>query len=487
MSLPLFPPAPAPVDVLRWPLIGRFLRWRHARTAWQTCLLVAAVAVVLHGLLGPDLAPKNLATLGVWVHYRGLLVLGILAVGNVFCAGCPFVLVRDLGRRLRPPTWRWPRWLRAKWLGLAGLVGILFAYELLDLWARPRETALLVLAYFGAALAIDLAFKGAVFCKHICPVGQFNFVASTLSPLEIAVKDGAVCERCSGHECIKGVAAPQEAPARPLQRGCELGLFLPRKVGNLDCTLCLDCVRACPYENVALRPRVPGVELAIAAKRSGIGRLAKRRDLAALSVVFAFGGLVNAFGMVGPVYDLQRWLGAAIGVQHEAPVLGLIFLLGLVALPALVVGVASASTRALAGPVAGKGSIADRFAFCLVPVGLGVWLSHYGFHLLTGGLTLVPLIQGAAADLFGWQVLGVPLWHLSGLQPGAVFPIELGFLLLGATGSIIVARAIAGRDYPARAGRAALSWCLVIVAVAGAAAWILSQPMEMRGTEMGGF
>ena len=40
-----------------------------------------------------------------------------------------------------------------------------------------------------------------------------------------------------------------------------------------------------------------------------------------------------------------------------------------------------------------------------------MWLAHYGFHLLTGGLTIVPVTQRAAAidDLAG-PLFGVPLW-----------------------------------------------------------------------------
>ena len=62
---------------------------------------------------------------------------------------------------------------------------MLFTYELFDLWALPRATALLVLGYFGAAMAIDLVFAGGTVCKYICPFGQFNFTASPLSPLEL--------------------------------------------------------------------------------------------------------------------------------------------------------------------------------------------------------------------------------------------------------------------------------------------------------------
>ena len=56
------------VDLLRLPLIGSFLHWRHARLALQLPLLALATAVVLHGLLGPQLAPRNLSTVLTSIH-----------------------------------------------------------------------------------------------------------------------------------------------------------------------------------------------------------------------------------------------------------------------------------------------------------------------------------------------------------------------------------------------------------------------------------
>jgi hypothetical protein len=133
------------VNVLVWPVVGAFLRWGHARLALQLVLLIVAVAVVLHGLFGPQLAPRNLATVVTSIHWRGFLILAIVAVGNLFCTGCPMVLARDVSRRVVHPARRWPRWLRGKWLGLTLLVFVLVSYELFDLWSQPRATAWLVL------------------------------------------------------------------------------------------------------------------------------------------------------------------------------------------------------------------------------------------------------------------------------------------------------------------------------------------------------
>jgi polyferredoxin len=487
MALPLplhpsqAPPPPRPADLLRWPVLGRFLRWRHARTSLQLVLLAAAAVVVLHGLLGPSLAPRNVATVATWVHYRGLLVLALLAAGNLFCTGCPFVLVRDAGRRLHAPARRWPRRLRTKWIGLGLLVAVLFAYELLDLWASPRGTVWLLLAYFGLALAIDVTFAGASFCKYLCPIGQYNFVASTLSPLEVQIRSRETCGSCRTHDCIRGRRAAEE-PRRVTQRGCELALFLPGKVGNLDCTLCLDCIHACPHDNVALAVRTPGAELWDDRRRSGIGLLNRRADIAAVAVVFTFAALLNAFGMTGPVYALEEWIARVTGLRSEAPILALVFLAALVALPAALLAISAALSRGLSGEPSPLKSVVVRYAYALVPLGFGVWLAHYGFHFLTGALTIVPVGQSAAADLFGWPVLGSPWWGWAGMTPGSVYPIEMGFVFLGTVASLAVAYRISLRDHPHRAFRVTAPWAALVASLAAAAVWVLSQPMEMRGT-----
>jgi hypothetical protein len=376
--------------------------------------------------------------------------------------------------------------LRGKSIAIALLVLVLFSYELFDLWAQPRATAWIVLGYFAAALAVDLVFKGASFCKHVCPIGQFNFIASAMSPTEVQIRDRATCDACRTSDCIKGRVSTTE-PLRVVQRGCELGLFLPAKIGNLDCTFCLDCVRACPHENVAVEARLPGVELLDLRRRSGVGRLLRRPDLAALAIVFTFGALLNALAMTAPAVSLERWMAGRLSVSSEAIPLGILFVVGLIVVPVAVLLTAAAVSRGAAR--AQEQTIrttAVAYAFALVPLGLGVWLAHYGFHFFTGLLTIVPVTQSAAIDLLGRAALGEPLWRLAGMPPGSVYPIELGFVLLGAAGSIGLVQATSLRDHPARAAAASAPWIGVIMLLAATAVWILNQPMDMRGLGVAG-
>lgn len=475
---------------MRVPGLGRLFRWRYARPLLQTPLLAISIAMILHGLFGPTLAPKNLATTLSWLHFRGVLVLVLLCAGNFFCLACPFMLVRQLARRVFKPRFTWPRVLRNKWLSVGLFVLILFTYEVFDLWASPWWTAWLIVAYFLSVLVVDGLFKHASFCKFVCPIGQFNFVASTLSPFEVKVREQDVCTRCHTKDCIRG----RREPVSDLVtiRGCELALFQPSKVGNMDCTFCLDCVHACPHDNIGILTRLPASELMADPLRSGIGYFSRRKDLGALAIVFTFGALLNAFGMVSPAYAVERWLGQVLHVSHEAPVLGVIFTFFLIVEPILLLGLAAWLTRASINTgVRGTGNrqallpLAVRYTYGLLPLGFGMWLAHYSFHFLTGLYTLIPVTQNAVASL-GRAVLGEPRWTLTGLPANIVQVVEIGFLVLGFAGSLTVTYAFAQDDSPKSPLRAFLPWAGVCLVLWLASMWLMFQPMEMRAMMMTG-
>ncbi len=467
-------------DLLTWPLLGSFLRWRHSRRSMQAVLLAAAVFVTLDGLVGPQQAPKNLATVTAWVHYRGLVVLGLLVVGNLFCMACPFMLPREFGRWLGARLgWQRavPRFWRNKWLAVALLIVFFACYELFSLWASPWLTAWLIIGYFLAALLVDTFFQGAAFCKYVCPLGQFNFFGALTSPVEIKIRDAQTCAACHTKDCIAGNKLTA-------QRGCELWLFQEKKVGNLDCTFCLDCVHACPHDNVGLITRLPTQELWADPHRSGIGRFSQRWDLAALIAVLTFGAYLNAFAMITPVYALRQTLANWLNTASEVPGLLLIFAAGFFVIPVVLLTFTGWLSRLLSGRSnQSLPGLICRFIYGLAPLGFGMWLAHYAFHFLTGALTIIPVMQAYLNDS-GFAV-GQPYWQLGPAVPlDWLFPIQTGFLYLGLLGALAATFQIAVSHYQERqvALRAFLPWGILLLLMLIAAIWIMFQPMEMRGT-----
>ncbi|HLV11696.1 MAG TPA: hypothetical protein VKY42_04535 [Trueperaceae bacterium] len=497
---------PRGFDLLSLPGLRRFARWRYARFALQLPLLLLALFVIVDGFTGRQVAPRNVATTAVWLHYRGLLVLGIAVLGNAFCAACPLMLTRGLSRRLErllPRKLAWPGALRNKWLVVVLLLAFFLAYEVFDLWASPWLTAWLALGYFGAALAVDVLFPAGTFCRWVCPLGNFNFTLASASPTQITAVDPDVCRRCEHKPCLHGrYTAPQPQPpqgfALPLAGanagfvpaaevvnpngdgffpGCETGLFVPTITSNMDCTLCLNCVRACPYDNVGLTVRAPGRELRMSpwARR---GRLA----VVAMGVLLAFFGVINALAMVPPFYDAAQRLSDLLGTRNEAVLL--VTLYGGVTLVGLALTLAAATAAdALGGRREGARAAFERWGYVVVALGFGFWAAHYTFHFLTGALSIVPVFQ----HFFEYRGFAVDAnWRLAQVVPSRyLFAIQAVISGAASALALYTAARIGLRDFGRRGVLAMWPMFLFVLAFTAAQLVILSLPMEMRGTVLG--
>ena len=454
-------------DLLRAPVIGAVMRGKSFRPAAQGLLMALALLIVVDGLLGPQMSPMNLAGVLPWTHWRGFTVIALLVAGNLFCMICPFTLARDLGRRIFPASRTWPRALRSKWLAVALLAGFFWAYEFFDLWNSPWWTAWIIIFYFAGAVLVDGIFQKASFCKYVCPIGQFHFVSSLASPLEVRVREPDVCAACTTHDCIRG---------NENQRGCELLLFQPRKSGNMDCTFCLDCVKACPHENVGILAAVPGRDLLSEARRSGVGLFARRPDLAALVLVFVFAAFANAAGMVGPVLRWENALGAALGPLGAGLTVSLVFLCAVLLLPAMLVLLCGSITASVTDRPWVE--TISRFAPLLAPLGFGMWLAHFIFHLFTGALTPWPVLQRVAKD---WGLAQVsPSWNVGSLAFPDLPALEI--LLLNAGCLFTLWLLWRKSSSCTRPSIAFLPWAILSLGLYVAGVWIIFQPMQMRGT-----
>lgn len=472
------PPPRTAIDALRWPVLGRVLRGRASRRALQAVLLCLALAVAVDGFFGPKTGAMNLAGVFPWTYWRAFVVLGLLVAGNLFCMACPFMLPRSIGRKFLPASRSWPTALRSKWFAAGLVAAYLWAYEVFAIWDSPLWTAWIVVGYFLGAFLIDGVFKGASFCKYVCPIGQFNFVGSLVSPFEVRARSTEVCARCTTKDCIRG---REDAP------GCELDLFLPAKVGNLDCTFCMDCVRACPHDNVGVLARLPASELMADPPRSSIGRLGARRDVAGLALVIVFGAFANAAGMVAPVVEVLGVAAESLGLSSSAPAFTAFLLVVLVLAPWVFAASTSWWGRHLALPGLDGRTTFCRLALALVPLGITMWAAHFATHLAMGASSGVPVGLRALGDV-GIDA-GSPDWSLShvmgaagdGLVSLQILLLDLGLLATLYLGWRVVRPSVA-RSTSAVGALAPWATFASLLFVVGV--WILFQPMEMRGMLM---
>jgi cytochrome c oxidase assembly factor CtaG/polyferredoxin len=459
-------------DLLRVPVIGALLRMRYGRQMLQTVSLIVMAIVIADGFVGHPMAAMNLAGVLPWNILRALGVLALLFVGNLFCMACPFTLPRELARRFGWARLRWPHWLRMKWIGIVLMAVFFFGYERFAWWNSPSRTAWLLIAYTGTAFLVDSMFLGASFCKYVCPIGQFNFIGSLLSPAALKVRSASTCSTCATRDCIRGNAQ---------QRGCELELYLPEKRSNADCTLCMDCVKACPHDNVGILSRSMTQDVLATEHTSSLGRLSRRTDVAIAALVVVLAGFANAAVMVAWGADFLAtagrqipWLATNMG-SFAGVLAGTVAATGIVWLVSL--SLRNQSRR----------EVFSRSALALVPLGIGMWAAHLLFHLLMSVPALLPLAQQAGQD-FGLHWLNMPHWSAAGdlLQGHGLLQLQLLFLDGGLLLSLYLIWRIAANSRIARRLIAAMPLVLLTIALYAFGFWILLQPMQMRGMMMGG-
>jgi cytochrome c oxidase assembly factor CtaG/polyferredoxin len=309
-------------------------RSQSFRSGIRVVMLALAAAVIWDGFRGPQIASLNLAGVLPWNYWRGFSMIALLFAGNLFCFGCPFTLPRDLVRRFVSPKFKWPARLRTKWVAFVLMAVFFWAYEAFRLWNSPWWTAWIIMAYFLTATIIDTVFEGASFCKYVCPIGQFHFINSLVSPLQITTKSSKPCEKCSTHDCL---------------HSCGLQLFQPTKQSNFDCTFCMRCVSACPSSNVevAFKPLPQALK--------------PKQDISAIALLVVLGAFVSAAAMTGPV---ETWIrGSLLRIT-------LLFLAGFIAIPFI----ARARTE---------------WIVALIPLGASMWAAHFGYHLLSSSIAPV--------------------------------------------------------------------------------------------------
>jgi hypothetical protein len=185
--------------------------------------------------------------------------------------------------------------------------------------------------------------------------------------------------------------------------------------------------------------------------------------------------------MTPPVYATADWLAARLGTTNEALLLLVIFGFLNLLLPAAIALAVAWLSRSLAEADEPLRVSFSRFVPALVPLGFAVWFAHYGFHFATGALGIIPATHNFLID-HGILIFGeTPAWQMSNIVPFSwLLPLQVISVIVGFGGSYFVLSEI-GR-HAKITFLAQLPWLLLLLAIAVAAIYLFTLPMEMRGT-----
>lgn len=449
---------PGRIDLARIGWVRPLLDSRWPQLAARALSLAGFIFTIAAGLLGPQVGSHNFAIIFVWIVWWTALKLAFIPLGGrAWCSVCPIPMpgewlqrggVLEGGARRFGLSRRWPKRLRGGWLQWGGflLIGLFSAVTLTD----PRITAWALLGLFVLATVLALVFERRAFCSHICPIGGFTGIYARTAPVEVRVLSSRVCADHSEKTCYTA---------------CPWGLYPLALKDSAQCGLCMECLRACPRDNIAVNLRPFGDDLAQPAASMRVDEAFLALMMLGSAVAFAavftgpWGALKSAAFDIGS----SAWMAYAAGFLA----LNLVVLPGLFALAVWAGGNMnstpndqskhperrwsrsgsrrSESLNKIPGSRAGyrfNPKVFARQSQILLPLGLCAWIAFtisFAFPKFSYVLNVVSDPLGVGWNLFGTAG--------AALHPPAFGPaLQAGILLLGVAWSARVAAKLAGEN-----------------------------------------
>jgi polyferredoxin len=451
----------------------RLLLWPPLRFLLQLPVVALFALIIAAGLFGNQNPAFNIAPMLTWTLWWAGLIFFVLYFGKLWCTVCPWDAVATWMERLRPWGARgrglglrlpWPKALRNIWLAVAFFVVLTWIELGQGVTSIPRMTAVLALTMLAMTVMGAFLFDRKSFCRYGCLVGRVSGLYALFSPLELRTRDKAGCAGCATRECFVGSARGDGCPTFEYPRSMDRSTY---------CTLCTECVRTCPRDNVTLRLRPWGADLA--------GGGPARKDEAVLAIVLLS---MTGFHGLTMIPSWPRWLQAvAEALRVSPPVAFTLVTAGMLLAPILLFGILSRVSAWTAKR--DTRTVFLNYAYALLPIALFYHLAHTAEHFLMEG----PKVLALASDPFGtgWDLFGTaravfpPLVTLEGLWVLQVLFVVVGHLYGLWISAQTTRRLVAD---PGRAAAAQLPMLATMILSSLASLWLLSQPMEMRLSAM---
>src|SRR6266511_1531669 len=379
----------AKIELTRSPFVKNALKSRYPQLAVFVVMLVGYFFAILAGLIGTPVGSHNFSIVFVWIAWWAILILvAVLFFGRGWCAVCPIPLPGEWLQRgavLAPPDkkprWfnlRWPRAFRNIWLqNISFLLLALFSSVLLT---TPNITGIVLAGMLFAAIGLSTVFERRAFCRYLCPVGGFIGLYSQTAPIELRIKNRQVCAACAGKPCYNGSEGGY---------GCPWYVFPGGLTKNTYCGLCMECIRTCLHDNIAVNLRSFSADLS---------KPSTRMDEAFKAFIMLSSAMIYAGVLLGPwgaLKDAAYNVGTNAWFIYAAVFLSIIFIL----MPALF---ALCVTRFESLPIFKK-----RFAILstsLIPLGLMFWVAFSLSFVLTNATYILASFSDPLG--LGWNLFG---------------------------------------------------------------------------------
>jgi hypothetical protein len=376
------------LDLTRFPWALSLLRSRWSQFLLRAITLAGFAFTILAGLLGSVVGSHNFAIIFVWIAWWTALKLFFIPFGGrSWCSICPIPMPGEWlqqGGILQPYRKgiglgkRWPRFLKGNGLQALGflMIGLFGAVTL----TSASVTAYVLLIIIVLSLVLSLIFERRPFCNYLCPIGGFTGLYAQAGPVEVRVKDAAVCAAHDEKTCYNA---------------CPWGQYPLALKSSANCGLCMECLRVCPKDNIAVNLRPWGSDLGPKTKH--------RLDEAFLGLVMLAAALVDTAVFLGPWGQLKS-AAYIIGSTPWFIFSGIFLVAALGVLPGLYIGATWISLK-LGRVKTTLRQLLAQYSQILVPLGLMGWIAF----TISFAFAKFAYVLSVASDPFGWG------WNLIGM------------------------------------------------------------------------
>ncbi len=470
---------PDRLDLLSFSWIRAAFVSRLFRFTLQAIVVALFLLIIAAGFWGNQNPALNIAPILTWTVWWGLLIILIMFAGKAWCYVCPWDAMAGWIERLA--FWRkhddgmtlglrWPRIVRNISIATIMFVGLTWVELGFGVTMKPRMTAILAVGMLLMAIVAALLFDRKSFCRYGCLVGRVSGLYAMFGGTEVRPRSTAVCDACGTKECVKGSEKAY---------GCPTFLYPGKLEINTYCIQCMECIQACPSDNLALNLRPWGSDLAIEGK--------PRTDEAYLALLMlsitGFHGLTMTpiwaqyVGAIREFADAGRVLAFSLGMAA--------LMLGPIAIYAVLVGVSKTVGRHRELRPLTYHDYFVQYAYALLPIALFYHIAHNMEHLLMEG----PKVCAMISDPFGWgwNVFGTAAWTIPPLiSLDKLWLIQAVLVLIGHVYSLWVAQKTSLRLFGSAkaAFRSQLPMLTGMILFSVFSLWLLKQPMEMRTSAM---
>jgi len=390
------------IDLTRFTTVQRLLHSRWPQFLLRAITLAGFIFTIFAGLMGSVVGSHNFAIIFVWIAWWSALKLFFIPFGGrSWCSICPIPMPGEWiqnGGIFQPGgkgfglNKRWPKKLRGNWLQAFGflLIGLFGAVTL----TSARLTAIILISIIALAFILSLIFERRTFCNYLCPIGGFTGLYAQAGPIEVRVKNKQICADHTKKTCYTA---------------CPWGQYPLALKSSANCGLCMECLRVCPSDNIAVNLRPWGSDLA--------QKTTNHLSEVFLGLIMLASVLIDSAVFLGPWGELKT-AAYDIGSLPWLIFAGSFLFLSLGVLPVLFVGSVWATKRFDSAKISFRKAL-SKYGQILVPLGLMAWVAFTISFALVKSSYILPVIS----DPFGWG------WNLIGMsgiaQVGESTPVSL--------------------------------------------------------------